>query len=302
MMEKQGTDMVLQRINQKFSGMSKGQKKLAKFMMTEYDRAAFMTAAEIGQEVGVSESTVVRFANLLGYPGFPRLQQALAEQVRKRIHEAPAVDIDNENISRREVLEQVMKKDVENICKTLEQIDQEVFESAVEKILEARRVYIVGIRSSEPLAMYLGAYLKLMIDEVLVVSSDNSSDLFEDLLRMNEEDCVIGISFPRYSMRTLKVMEFANSRSVSVITITDSISSPMNLYSSCNLVARSEMTAAAESLTAPLSLMNALITAVMAKRKKNLINRLEMLEEICNEYEVPGNDELNWVDDSDMMD
>lgn len=147
----------------------------------------------------------------------------------------------------------------------------------------------------------MGFYLKLMLDEVTVVSNGNTSDLFEELMKINEEDCLVGISFPRYSMRTLKAIEFANSRSVSVITITDSINSPMNLYSSCNLIARSDMTAAADSLCAPMSLVNALITAVMAKRRKNLLNRLEMLEDICNQYGTGENDELNKVDDSDCI-
>lgn len=300
-METKETEKMIEAMNEKFGSMSKGQKKLAEFIMADYDRAAFLTAAGIGREVGVSESTVVRFAALLGFKGFPEMQRTLEEMVRKRIHEAPEIAIENENISRQEVLEQVLKKDAENICRTLEQVDRTAFEAAVEKLLQARKVYIIGIRNSEPLANYMGAYLKLMLEEVIVVSSDNSSDLFEELLKMNEEDCVVGISFPRYSMRTLKAMEFANSRSVGVVTITDSVNSPMNLYSSCNLTAKSEMTSAAESLTAPLSLINALVTAVMAKRRKNLINRLEMLEDICNEYAVAGNDELNWVDDSDLM-
>ena len=299
-MKKKGTETIFKTINDKFPDMSKGQKKLARFIMTNYDRAAFLTASGIGREVGVSESTVVRFASMLGLKGFPQLQSELEKIVRKRIHEAPAVDIENENISRQEVLEQVLKKDMENIKQTLEQIDGNAFEAAVELLLNARKVYIIGIRNSTPLAVYMESCLKLMLDEVILLSSDNSSNLFEDMLRMNEEDCIVGISFPRYSIRTLKAMEFANSRSCRVVTITDSVNSPMNLYSSCNLIAKSEMTPVAESLTAPLSVINAIITALMAKRRKKLVNRLEMLEDICNEYAVSGNDELNWVDDSEL--
>lgn len=299
-MKNKGTETIFKIINDKFPDMSKGQKKLARFIMANYDRAAFLTASGIGREVGVSESTVVRFASVLGLKGFPQLQSELEEIVRKRIHEAPIVDIENENISRQEVLEQVLKKDMENIRQTLKQIDKNAFEAAVELLLDARKVYIIGIRNSAPLAAYMESYLKLMLDEVILLSSDNSSNLFEDMLRMNEEDCIVGISFPRYSIRTLKAMEFANSRSCRVVTITDSINSPMNLYSSCNLIAKSEMTPVAESLTAPLSIINAVITALMAKRRKKLVNRLEMLEDICNEYAVSGNDELNWVDDSEL--
>lgn len=300
-MEEKETENIVKIINGKFPAMSRGQRKLAEYILAQYDKAAFLTAAQIGKQVGVSESTVVRFAGLLGYKGFPQMQKALEGMVYKRLHEAPAVDIENENISGQEVLEQILKKDIRNISNTLEIADRRTFEMAVEKLLNARHVYLVGIRGSEPLAVYMGFYLKLMLDEVTVVSNGNTSDLFEELMKINEEDCLVGISFPRYSMRTLKAIEFANSRSVSVITITDSINSPMNLYSSCNLIARSDMTAAADSLCAPMSLVNALITAVMAKRRKNLLNRLEMLEDICNQYGTGENDELNKVDDSDCI-
>ena len=300
-MEEKETENIVKIINGKFPAMSRGQRKLAEYILAQYDKAAFLTAAQIGKQVGVSESTVVRFAGLLGYKGFPQMQKALEGMVYKRLHEAPAVDIENENISGQEVLEQILKKDIRNISNTLEMADRRTFEMAVEKLLNARHVYLVGIRGSEPLAVYMGFYLKLMLDEVTVVSNGNTSDLFEELMKINEEDCLVGISFPRYSMRTLKAIEFANSRSVSVITITDSINSPMNLYSSCNLIARSDMTAAADSLCAPMSLVNALITAVMAKRRKNLLNRLEMLEDICNQYGTGENDELNKVDASDCI-
>lgn len=300
-MEEKETENMVKIINGKFPTMSRGQRKLAEYILAQYDKAAFLTAAQIGKQVGVSESTVVRFAGLLGYKGFPQMQKALERMVYKRLHEAPAVDIENENISGQEVLEQILKKDIRNISSTLEMADRRTFEMAVEKLLNARHVYLVGIRGSEPLAVYMGFYLKLMLDEVTVVSNGNTSDLFEKLMKINEEDCLVGISFPRYSMRTLKAIEFANSRSVSVITITDSVNSPMNLYSSCNLIARSDMTAAADSLCAPMSLINALITAVMAKRRKNLLNRLEMLEDICTQYGTGENDELNKVDDSDCI-
>ncbi len=294
-------ESLLEKINEKFAEFSKGQRKLAEFIMAEYDKAAFMTAAKIGEVVGVSESTVVRFASMLGYQGFPEMQKALADVVQKRIHEAPQINIDNENISRREVLELVLQKDMENMRDTLEQIDRNSFDVAVDIMLNARKVYIVGLRNSAPLAMYMGGYLNLMLEQVVVITADNGTDMFEQMLTMNEEDCVVGISFPRYSMRTLKALEFANSRNVSVITLTDNVNSPMNLYSSCNLVAKSEMTSVAESFTAPMSIINAMITYLIARRKKNYINRLEMLEDICNEYAVTGNDEMNMVDDSELI-
>lgn len=299
-MERNEEKSILDRLNENIQRMSKGQRKIADFFTNEYDKAAFMTAAVIGEEVGVSESTVVRFAGLLGYGGFSQMQKSLQNLVRNRIHQAPMVDTAIENISRQDVLEQVIRNDVENICNTLNDVDRTVFDSVIDILLSARRIYVVGIRNSSPLAAYLGFYLRLMFDNVIVVSSDNSSELFEQLIGMNEEDCMIGISFPRYSMRTLKAMEFANSRNVRTITITDSVNSPMNLYSSCNLIATSQMTSVTESLVAPMSIVNAIVVAVMAKKKKKLVNRLEMLEDICNEYALSGNDELNWVDDSDM--
>lgn len=291
---------MINRINENYPRMSKGQKKLTQFFMENYDRAAFLTAAGVGKEVGVSESTVVRYATFLGYSGYPGLQKDLEEMVQRRIHEAPQIDLENQNISRQEMLEQVLKKDMYNIRHTLEEIDRTAFDAAMDLMLHARRLYIVGFRNSAPLAQYLGFYLNLLLDEVEVVTADNATDMFEQLLRMNEEDCLIGISFPRYSMRTLKAMEFANSRNVAVISLTDNIHSPMNLYSSCNLVAKSDMSSVMDSLSAPMSVLNAIISYLMAKRKKILVNRLEMLEDISREYEVLGNDELNMVSNADV--
>ncbi len=293
-------DTLFERLNLHRKNMSKGQKKLADFLMAEYDKAAFMTAADIGKAVGVSESTVVRFAPMLGYHGFPMLQKAMEEVVRNRINEAPEIHLDYENISRRQVLEDVFSMDMKNLKETLEGLNQDAFEVAMDVIMKARRVYLIGLRTAAPLAEYLGFYLKLMLDNVTVINVDNSNDIFEEMLRMNEEDCVIGISFPRYSLKTLRVLEFANRRNVSIIVLTDHINSPMNLYSSCNLIAKSRMTAAADSLTAPMCLINAMITFLMTRRKEKMIDRLEMLEEICNEYEIAGNDEIELVDDSDL--
>lgn len=197
-------ESIVKRINTKFSTMSRGQRKLAEYILSEYDKAAFLTAAEIGKQVGVSESTVVRFAGLLGYKGYPYMQKALEQLVYTKLHEAPAVDIENENISGQEVLEQILKKDIQNISMTLENTDRRTFDMAVEKLLNARHVYLVGIRGSEPLAVYMGFYLKLMLDEVTVISNGNTSDLFEGLMKINEEDCLVGISFPRYSNADLE--------------------------------------------------------------------------------------------------
>ena len=294
------SDDLLSRLNMKFADMSKGQKKLATYISSNYDKAVFMTAAKMGEKVGVSESTVVRFATLLGYSGYPAFQKALEEMVQDKLNSIQKIEIAAGNMTRLEVLETVMKADAEKIKLTLDTIDREAFEMAVETILNAKRIYIIGIRSCAPLATFLGFYLNLMFRDVTIVSTNNSSEIFEQMLRVDEEDCVIGISFPRYSMRTLKAMEFANSRNAKVITITDNKNSPMNLYSSCNLLARSDMASIVDSLVAPLSVINALIVSLCMKKQDNVVETLEMLEDIWNEYQVYGSDEINRVNDSEV--
>ena len=183
----------------------------------------------------------------------------------------------------------------------MEGIDHEAFEMAVDTILNARRVYVVGIRSCAPLASFLSFYLNLICDNVTAVHTNSSSEIFEQLLRIDEEDVIIGISFPRYSMRTLKALEFASNRKAKVITITDSVHSPMNLYSSCNLIARSDMASIVDSLVAPLSVLNALVVALCMKKQKEVITTLEALEDIWDEYQVYSGDELNMVGDTVKM-
>ena len=183
----------------------------------------------------------------------------------------------------------------------MEGIDHEAFEMAVDTILNARRVYVVRIRSCAPLASFLSFYLNLICDNVTAVHTNSSSEIFEQLLRIDEEDVIIGISFPRYSMRTLKALEFASNRKAKVITITDSVHSPMNLYSSCNLIARSDMASIVDSLVAPLSVINALVVALCMKKQKEVITTLEALEDIWDEYQVYSGDELNMVGDTVKM-
>lgn len=291
----------MSRINEKFNKMSKGHKKIATFIIDHYEQAAFMTAAKLGTTVGVSESTVVRFAYSLGYEGYPEFQEDLAEWVKNKLNSVQKIGVKYGKSTQSEILTSVLTSDMEKISDTIEHVDPHAFEMAVDIILEAKNVYIIGIRSCDPLARFLQFYLNMIRGNVFLLNSTNTTEIFEQMIRIDEKDALIGISFPRYSMRTLKAIEFANSRSVSVITITDSVNSPMNLYSSCNLIARSDMTAAADSLCAPMSIVNALITAVMAKCRKNLLNRLEMLEDICTQYGTGENDELNKVDDSDCI-
>ncbi|MBQ8518536.1 MAG: MurR/RpiR family transcriptional regulator [Agathobacter sp.] len=292
------TNDLLNRINKKYSSMSKGQKLLATYITDNYDKAVFLTAAKMGDIVGVSESTVVRFAMCLDYKGYPEFQKALEELVRNKLNSVQRMEVTYGRISQSEILENVLQSDADKLKTTLEKIDHNAFELAVDTILTARNIYIVGIRSCAPLASFLSFYLNLMFDNVRLLHTNSSSEIFEQMVRIGEEDVIIGISFPRYSMRTLKALEFANNRSAKVITITDSIHSPMNLYSSCNLIADSDMASIVDSLVAPLSVINALIVALCMKKQKEVAKTLTTLEEIWDEYQVYENDEIDVIDDS----
>lgn len=288
---------LLQKIEDGYQKFSKGQKKLADFIREDYDKAAFLTAAKMGEEVGVSESTVVRFAMALGYDGYPGFQRALGELVRTKLNSIQRMEVTYGRISQGEILASVLQSDIEKIKLTMEAIDHGSFEMAVDTILKARRIYVIGIRSCAPLASFLSFYLNLIGPNVTAVTTNSSSEIFEQLIRIGEEDVIIGISFPRYSMRTLKALEFASNRKAKVITLTDSVHSPMTLYSSCNLIARSDMASIVDSLVAPLSVVNALVVALCMKKQKEVISTLETLEQIWDEYQVYSKDELNMVGD-----
>lgn len=287
------TDHLLSRMNSQFSTFSKGQKKLAAYINDNYDKAVFLTAARLGEVVGVSESTVVRFAICLGYKGYPEFQKELEELVRNKLNSIQRMEVTYGKVPQSEILDTVLQSDVEKIKLTQENIDHEAFELAINTILKAKKIYIVGIRSCAPLASFLSFYLNLIFDNVQLLQTNSASELFEQMIRINQNDVIIGISFPRYSMRTLKALEFANKRSAKVITLTDSIHSPMNLYSSCNLIARSDMASIVDSLVAPLSVVNALVVALCMKKQKEVVSTLESLEEIWDEYQVYNNDEMD---------
>lgn len=244
---------------------------------------------------------MVRFATQLGYKGYPGFQRALEELVRNRLNSIQRMEVTYGRIDQSEILESVLQSDIEKIKLTMSSIDPKTFNTAIDIILNARKIYIVGIRSCEPLASFLSFYLHLIFDDVIMVNTNGSSEMFEQLIRIGEEDVIIGISFPRYSVRTLKAMEFASNRKAKVITLTDSIHSPMNLYSSCNLIARSDMASIVDSLVAPLSVINALVVALCLKKQKEVISTLETLEEIWGEYQVYSSDELNPIREMDDM-
>ena len=288
---------LLIRIDERYPKFSKGQKRLADYIKENYDKAAFLTAAKMGEAVGVSESTVVRFATQLGYKGYPEFQKALGELVRTKLNSIQRMEVTYGRISQGEILTSVLQADIEKIKLTMGSMDQEAFEMAVDTILKAKRIYVIGIRSCAPLASFLSYYLQLICENVTLVNTNSSSEIFEQLIRIGQDDVVIGISFPRYSMRTLKALEFANNRNAKVITLTDSVHSPMNLYSSCNLIARSDMASIVDSLVAPLSVINALVVALCMKKQKEVVATLETLEKIWDEYQVYSKDELNMVTD-----
>jgi len=292
---------LLNRIDQGYKKFSKGQKKIAEYIRTDYDKAVFLTAAKLGDVVGVSESTVVRFASQLGYEGYPSFQKALEELVRNKLNSIQRMEVAYGRISQSAILETVLQSDIEKIKLTLASVDKDAFETAVDTILSAKRIYVVGIRSCAPLANFLSFYLNLVCDNVTSVHTNSASEIFEQLLRIDDHDVIIGISFPRYSMRTLKALEFASNRKAKVITLTDSVHSPMNLYSSCNLIARSDMASIVDSLVAPLSVINALVVAICMKKQTEVVSTLETLEQIWDEYQVYSPDELNQVNDQVAM-
>lgn len=299
-MEQQEFDIIT-RMNEKYIKMSKGHKAIAAYISDHYDQAAFMTAAKLGETVGVSESTVVRFAMHLGYEGYPEFQNALAEWVKNKLNSVQKMGAKYGKSTQSEILTSVLSADIEKIQDTIVNLDPAAFEAAVDIILGAQTIYLIGVRSCEPLADFLHFYLNMIRGNVVLIKTTSVSEMFEQMIRVGEKDAVIGISFPRYSMRTLKAMEFASDRNAKVITITDSIHSPMNLYSSCNLLARSDMVSIVDSLVAPLSVINALVVALCLRRPDDVKRNLETLEDVWNNYQVYLNDEINFIDEEPIL-
>ncbi len=292
---------ILSKINENFSHLSKGQKRLASFVIDHYESCVFMTASKLAEAVGVSESTVVRFAANVGYSGFPDFMKALESYYKARVSSVSMIDAKYGHSSQSDVLNTVLRSDMEKLQDTLSNLDAEAFELAVNIILEAKKIYVVGLRSCEPLAEFLHFYLSMIRTDVVLLKTTSTSELFEQMLHIDDKDCIIGISFPRYSMRTLKALEFANDRNAKVITLTDSVHSPLNLYSSCNLLARSDMVSIVDSLVAPLSVINALVVALCLKRPNEVRDNLENLEKAWNNYQVYLNDEINFINDQPIL-
>jgi DNA-binding MurR/RpiR family transcriptional regulator len=299
-MEQQEHD-IISRMNEKFPRMSKSHKAIAAYIADHYDQAVFMTAAKLGETIGISESTVVRFASGIGYDGYPEFQHVLEEWVKSKLNNVQKVGAKYGKSTYTEILSSVLNSDIERIQDTMNNLDPVAFAAAVDTIVQARTVYLIGLRSCEPLAEFLNFYLNMIRGEVILLKTTSVTEIFEQMLRISEKDAIIGISFPRYSMRTLKAMEFARDRNAKVVTITDNIHSPMNLYSSCNLLARSDMVSIVDSLVAPLSVINALVVSLCLKRPKEVKNNLETLEEVWNNYQVYLNDEINFIDKEPVL-
>jgi len=273
-------------LQEKESTFSKGQKRIASFITEEYDKAAFMTANRLGKTVGVSESTVVRFAVDLGFDGYPSMQKAMREMVLNRLTSVQRIEVASDRFGDQDVVSMVLHSDMEKLRQTSETVDRQQFQAAVNAILKAKRVYIIGVRSAAPLANFLGYYLNYMFNNVHVLSGVSAGEMFEKIVGVNSDDVVVAFSFPRYSASTTKGARYCRSAGATVIGVTDSKLSPLGQCSDCVLLAKSDMVSLVDSLVAPLSLVNALIVAVASKKKKEVAQTFANLERIWDEYDV----------------
>lgn len=275
---------LIQRLNHSGKKLSKSHRRIAECIVTHYDKAAFMTASRLGEYVGVSESTVVRFAAALGYEGYPQLQKALQELIRHRLTASQRFEMTTD-MDHTQVLSKVMKADIQNIRSTLDELDLNTFEEVVERFLESKQIYILGLRSSAPIAQFFGHYLGFIFPNVQVVTS-GISDVFEQLSRIGEDDLLVGISFPRYTSRTIEAMELARKKGASLVAITDGPLSPLHAAADLCLMAKSDMASFVDSMAAPLSLINALIVALGQRRRQQVAEYFEQVEQIWSDYNV----------------
>ncbi|HIT59029.1 MAG TPA: MurR/RpiR family transcriptional regulator [Candidatus Faeciplasma pullistercoris] len=273
-------------LDEKRDGMSKSHRKIADFILEHYDRASFLTAAKLGESVGVSESTVVRFAAELGFDGYPSLQRVLQEATRNKLTAVQRIEVSHDRLKGAEVFRKVLQNDIEHIRQTIEETAEDSFNAAVDSIISAKSIYIMGIRSSAALASFMSYYFKLMLPNVILVQTGSRSELYEQLMRIGEGDLIIGISFPRYSKQTVNALAYACSKGADSVAITDSMDSPVASHAGKVLLARSDMVSFVDSLVAPLSLINALIVAVSIKNYDAVSKSFKALEQIWEEYDV----------------
>ena len=279
---------VLHTIQENMAGFSKGQKRIAEYILSDYDKAAFMTASKLGSLTAVSESTVVRFAAVLGYDGYPAMQKTLQEMVRGKLTSIQRIQTSSDRLFSTDVVSSVLQMDMEKIRIAIEEVDRPTFNAVVDKLLTARHIYILGVRSSSFLAGYLHFYLHLIFENVTLVTSNSAGDILESILRIGPGDVLVGISFPRYSKATVKGVQFARDRGADVVAVTDSDVSPLYPMASAVLLARSDMISFVDSLVAPFSLLNALIVSAGHRKDADIAQIFNRLEGIWDEYGVFG--------------
>lgn len=277
---------LMSKIQSNLSKFSKGQRLIAKYIIEHYDKAAFLTASKLGATVGVSESTVVRFATELGYDGYPHLQKALQEMIRNKLTAVQRMEVTSDRMGDQDILRSVLTSDIDKIRMTLDEIDRQSFEGAVEAILNAKNIYILGVRSSAALSNFIGFYFNLMFDNVKQISTSTVSEVFEQIMRVGEGDVVLGVSFPRYSQRTYRALTYAKKSGATVVALTDSRLSPLSQTADYTLLAKSDMASFVDSLVAPLSVINALIVAIGMRKQEEISATFNRLEAIWDEYEV----------------
>ena len=277
---------ILTCIHNKMNLLSKGQRKIANYILQSYDKAAFQTASALGKTVQVSESTVVRFASELGYDGYPEMQKAMQEMVLNRLTSVQRIEVSSNRISQEDVLNSVLQTDMDLIRSTGDEINRDAFSGAVEALLNAKRIYILGVRSSSALASFLSYYFNYMFDDVRLITSASDSEVFEQIVRISPQDVLIGISFPRYSSAAIQAMEYGHNAGAQTIALTDCSSSPLAKNADYLLSAKSDMVSLVDSLIAPMSVINALIVAVASRRKTETTATFDKLEEIWDIYHV----------------
>ena len=277
---------ILEILQQKASAFSKGQRRIAQYITDSYDKAAFMTANRLGKTVGVSESTVVRFAGVIGYEGYSEFQRAVEELAKTKLTPNQRIDMTKKRIGQGDILETVMNSDINKIRNTLFKLDRDAFYKSVESILGAKTIYIIGARSSEPIAKILNYNLSLIFDNVRFISASSTAEVFEQMFSIDSADVLVAFSFPRYSSRVANAVKFASSKGAKTIACTDSHISPLAQYADCLLLAQSDMASFMDSLVAPISIINALIVEITARREKEIRRRFDKLEDIWNEYDI----------------
>lgn len=287
-------------IEEQLPSLSKGHKLIANYILSQYDKAAFMTAQKLGRTVGVSESTVVRFASELGYEGYPQLQRKLQDLMRSKLTAVQRIEVSSEQMNSEDVLERVLDQDIDRIRATLNSINKEDFNRAVDLITSAGTIYIIGTRSSAALAYFLNYYLNLLFPHVKLVPSTTTSELFERIMRIDSSDVMIGVSFPRYSSQTVKALKYAKTNGAKVVAITDSVGSPLAGYADALLLAKSDMASFADSLVAPLSLVNALIAAISIKNVDLVTQTFGRLEKVWEDYHVYAQNTENSENNDDV--